>query len=105
MMIRKAFKMKLYKGMELEYQRRHEKIWPEVKHMIKESGISNYSIFWDNETDVLFAYMEIEESKSDQAMAANEIREKWWKYMCDIMETNDDNSPVSSDLFDLFHID
>ena len=26
----------------------------------------------------------------------HEVMKKWWKYMKDIMETNEDNSPVDS---------
>lgn len=103
-MIRKACKMKLFHGNEEEYQRRHAEIWPEMKKMIRENGISNYSIFWDSETDHLFSYMEVEEGKEEQALAANELRNKWWDYMKDIMETNPDNSPVSVSLEEVFHL-
>ena len=34
-----------------------------------------------------------------------EICKKWWKYMADIMETNSDNSPVTIELKEMFHLD
>ena len=50
----KGFKMKLYPGMEAEYERRHKLLWPEMKDMIHEHGGKNYSIFLDRDTLTLF---------------------------------------------------
>ena len=57
----KAFKMKLYEGMEAEYEKRHNALWPEMKDMIHEYGGKNYSIFLDKDTLILYAYIEIED--------------------------------------------
>ena len=46
----KGFKMKLFPGMEVEYERRHNLLWPEMKEMIHEHGGKNYTIFLDRET-------------------------------------------------------
>ncbi len=43
--MRKAFKMKVYKGKEKEYEQRHNMLWTEIKEMIHEYKGSNYSIF------------------------------------------------------------
>ena len=104
-MVRKACKMKLIPGNEKEYERRHAEIWHIVKKMIKDSGISNYSIYWDKETNYLFSYMEVEDENKDTATEPNEIRYRWWEYMKDIMETNENNSPVSMQMMEVFHID
>lgn len=102
-MARFAFKMFLKKGFEKEYERRHREIWPEVVKLLKETGVSNYSIFWDKETNLLFAVQEQGEVSS-QDLGAEEIIKKWWAYMADIMETNPDNSPVSIELKELFYM-
>ena len=52
-----AFKGKLNPGMETEYKRRHDEIWPEMAAMLKEAGVSDYSIFLDRETDTLSAVL------------------------------------------------
>ena len=104
-MIRKAFKMLLYPGMEEEYTRRHNLLWPEMKDMIHEYGGHNYSIFLDSETNVLYGYIEIEEEAKWAKSADTAINRKWWDYMADIMDTNPDNSPVSVDLKPVFHLD
>lgn len=101
----KGFKMKLYDGMEKEYEKRHNNLWNEMKDMIHEYGGKNYSIFWDKDTNTLFGYIEIEDEKKWDMSAQTDICRKWWEYMADIMETNSDNSPVSEDLRLMFHLD
>ena len=103
--MRKGFKMKLFPGMEEEYKHRHDALWPEMKEMIKEYGGSNYSIFLDPETLVLYGYIEIESEEKWAKSADTEECRRWWHYMADIMETNPDESPVSVDLLPVFHLD
>ena len=47
---RMAFKMKLNPGFKEEYKKRHAALWPEMRKMLKDSGVGNYSIFlrWSN---------------------------------------------------------
>ena len=97
--------MKLFKGCETEYKRRHNLLWPEMKEMIHNYGGKNYTIFLDRETLTLFAYIEIENEKKWAESAKTDICRKWWDYMSDIMETNPDNSSISIDLEDVFHLD
>lgn len=103
--MRKGFKMRLYPGMEAEYERRHNLLWPEMKEMIHAHGGRNYSIFLDREALTLFGYIEIEDEALWAAAADTPINRKWWDYMADIMETNPDNSPVSIDLHPVFHLE
>lgn len=105
MKIYKGFKMKLYEGQEEEYERRHNQLWPEMKEMIHKYGGSNYSIYLDKETNVLFGSIEIEDEEKWSQGADTKINRKWWDFMADIMETNPDNSPVSKDLSLVFHLD
>lgn len=101
----KAFKMKLYEGMAEEYEKRHNALWDEMKNMIHEYGGKNYSIFLDKDTNILFGYIELENEDKWNKSADTEICRKWWHYMADIMETNPDESPVSTDLKKVFHLD
>lgn len=104
-MIRKSFKMKLYDGMAEEYEKRHNLLWNDMKEMIHAYGGRNYSIFLDKETGVLYGYIEIESEELWAQSADTEVCRRWWDYMADIMETNPDNSPVSVDLYPIFHLD
>ena len=101
----KGFKMKLYEGMEAEYEKRHNELWPEMIDMIHEYGGKNYNIFLDKETYTLFGYIEIESEERWAQTAQTDICKKWWAYMAPIMDTNPDNSPVSVDLKNVFHLD
>lgn len=102
--MRKAFKMKLYEGMAAEYEKRHHELWPEMKEMIHNYGGSNYAIFLDTETNILYGQLEVENEEKWAASANDPICRKWWDYMADIMETNADNSPVSKDLKEVFYL-
>lgn len=104
-MNRLAFKMKLNDG-ELEtYRKRHNELWPELKLLLKEAGISEYSIFFDDETHTLFAFQKVSGNSGSQDLASNPIVKKWWAYMADIMQTNSDNSPVSIELEEVFYLE
>ena len=87
------------------YRKRHGEIWPELVKLLKDQGIGNYSIFYDEETNILFAYQEQSGESSSQDLGALEVVKKWWKYMADIMETNPDNSPVSIPLEQVFFME
>ncbi len=104
-MIRRAFKMKLYDGMAEEYKKRHNALWPEVKDMIHNYGGSNYSIFLDEETNMLYGYIEIADPDLWARSRKTETCWKWWGYMADLMETKPDTSPVSIPLTEVFHLD
>jgi len=104
MMQRVAFKMKLFKGKEAEYKRRHDEVWPELKSLLKTTGIEDYSIFLDEESNVLFGVMKVEDKMRLDKLPGHPVMNKWWAYMKDIMETNDDNSPVSIRLNEVFYL-
>ncbi len=104
-MKRYAFKMYLKPGYESEYERRHNAIWPELKKLLKDAGVYDYSIFWDRETNLLFAVQKVEGESGSQDLGMNPIVKKWWDYMADIMEVNPDNSPVSVALQEVFYME
>lgn len=103
-MIRKASVMFVHKDQYEEYKRRHDHIWPEMAKELKAHGARNYSIFLDEETGRLFAYLEVEDEALYEKMVDTEICRKWWDYMEPLMETNPDNSPVSVALKEVFHL-
>ena len=104
-MVRKAFLMTLEPGNREEYEKRHNPIWPELQQVLREHGVSNYSIFLDRNTDRLFAYAEIESEEQFRVIAETDVCRRWWAYMKDLMLTNPDDSPVALDLVEVFHLD
>lgn len=103
-MIRKAFVMTVFPNMHEEYEKRHNEIWPEMVEELRNHGGKNYSIFLDKETNQLFGYIEIEDEDKWNKMATTEINQKWWKFMEPVMQTNQDSSPVSKELKEVFHM-
>ena len=91
-------------GAGTEYERRHGPIWPELEAVLLEHGVHTYSIFLDAETNDLFGYVEIECERQWNAIASTDVCRQWWRHMRDLMPTNPDDSPVSRDLREVFHI-
>jgi L-rhamnose mutarotase len=103
-MKRLAFKMYLNKGAEEEYKKRHDAICPELVALLKEAGIEDYSIFLDEETSILFGVIKTSNPETLTKLPLNDVMQKWWAYMKDIMQTNADNSPVNIPLKEVFHM-
>jgi L-rhamnose mutarotase len=99
-----AFKMKLNPGMEAEYRRRHDEIWPELADLLREAGVSDYSIHLDPGTGILFGVLTRPKDHRMASLPSHPVMKTWWAHMADIMETNPDNSPVQSDLVTVFHL-
>ncbi len=104
-MQRLAFKMHLNPGQKEEYKKRHDEIWPELKSLLKDAGVSEYSIFLDEETNTLFAFQKVSGEGSSQDLGQTEIVQKWWAFMADVMKANADNSPVMSELEEVFYME
>ena len=105
LVLRKAFVMSVHAGREKEYEKRHNPVWREMLETLKAHGVHNYSIFLHPQTRQLFGYVEIEDEARWKAIASTPVCQKWWKYMGDIMPSNPDNSPVSADLQEVFHLE
>ena len=104
-MKRVGFKLKILPGCKEEYKKRHDEIWPDLAKFLISQGISNYSIFLDEETNTLFGYQEQYKDNSSQDLGNHDIVRLWWSYMKDIMETNPDNSPVTLPLEQVFYLE
>jgi len=103
-MARVGFKMKLFKGKEEEYKKRHDAIWPRLSSLLKEQGVEEYSIFLDEESGFLFGVLHIEKPANLDRLPEHPVMQEWWQYMSDIMETNPDKSPVSIPLKEVFYL-
>ena len=101
-MDRSSFTMKLKKGFEAEYKFRHDNIWPELLDLLTGDGITEYYIFLDEKTGILFAFMKRETSNAKLLIKEHPVMKKWWNYMKDIMDTNPDGSPMTTGLTEVF---
>ncbi|HET7624273.1 MAG TPA: L-rhamnose mutarotase [Verrucomicrobiae bacterium] len=103
-MTRHAFKMKLKPGCAAEYKKRHDEVWPELAKEIRSAGVSDYSIFFDEETLTLFAVQKLSEGNSAGELPNSPLVRKWWDSMAPLMETHPDNAPICVELKEVFHL-
>ena len=103
-MIRKAFKMSVHPDHHAEYERRHRPIWRELEETLRTHGVRTYSIFLDEQTSQLFGYVELESEERWHAVAQTDVCRRWWRHMRDLMPANVDDSPVSQELREVFHL-
>ena len=104
-MQRAAFKMQLKPGYEAAYRKRHDEIWPELAQVLEDAGVSDYSIFLDEESLTLFAVQKLADDNTAADLANDPVVRKWWNHMADITNTHPDNSPVCTPLNEVFHMD
>lgn len=103
-MERVAFRMKLFAGMEEEYRRRHDALWPELAALLTSKGICDYSIFWDRQTNDLIGVLKVAQAAQLDSLPQEPVMQRWWQYMKDIMETHPTGEPISNPLQEVFHM-
>jgi L-rhamnose mutarotase len=99
-----AFKMHLNPGMAADYKRRHDEIWPELVDLLRDAGVSDYSIHLDEETGILFGVLWRPDDHGMDDLPATDVMQRWWAHMADVMETQPDNEPVATPLTLMFHM-
>jgi L-rhamnose mutarotase len=104
-MMRKAFRMTVHEDQHAEYVRRHQPIWRELEEVLVAHGVTTYSIFLDESTSDLFAYVEIEDEARWNAIAETDVCRRWWRFMRDVMPAHPDDRPVSRPLHEVFHLE
>ena len=96
--------MQLLPGVQAEYERRHDEIWPELSALLGEAGIYDYSIFLDPETDALFAVLRLKPDADRDSLPGHAVMRRWWDYMADLMQVQSDNKPVEWRLKPVFYV-
>lgn len=99
---RVAFRMNLNPGQAGEYEKRHDNIFPELAIALKDAGVSDYSIWLDEQTNHLFAILTRSDNHTMDALPDTEICRRWWAFMADIMETDENNVPTQIPLKRVF---
>lgn len=99
-----AFRMRLNPGMTEEYKARHDAIWPELVDLLKEAGVSDYSIHLDEEHGLLFGVLWRTDDHRMADLPSHAVMQRWWAHMADIMETRPGNEPVAVPLKTVFHM-
>ena len=99
-----AFTMRLRPGQAGEYRRRHDAIFPELTVLLRDAGVSDYSIFLDPATNTLFGTLWRRRDHGMAALADHPVMKRWWAHMADIMETHATNEPVVTPLEPMFFL-
>jgi L-rhamnose mutarotase len=85
-----AWVLEVRPGYEEEYKRRHDEIWPEMVHTLREAGIRNYSIFRYGLT--LFGYFETDDlEQTVEYLKNSEVNRRWSEWMDPIMKVEIDS--------------
>ena len=100
-----AFRMNLNPGQAAEYKKRHDEIWPELSQALRDAGVSDYSIWLDRETNMLFATLVRSDDNTLAELPQTEINRRWWAFMADVMAYNPNGTPVQVDLEQVFQLD
>lgn len=86
-----------------EYVQAHRAIWPEMKSVIEQAGIRNYSIFIDGID--LFSYFEVDDmERAARFLAQQPVAQKWQEAMSGFMDAEDALAPWRL-LEEVFHLD
>ena len=109
-MERYAFKMFLKPGMEAEYKRRHDEIWPKLVDLLHDAGVSEYSIYLDLETNTLFGVLLRPKDHGMNKLPDHPVMQLFglvWpsaQKMADLMQTNEKNQPIAIPLDPMFYM-
>lgn len=99
-----AFRMQLKPGMAEAYRARHAAIWPELSELLRNSGISDYWIFLDEESLALFAVLKLADDNRRSELPSHPVMKRWWDHMAPLMEVEPDNRPREWPLVPMFHL-
>jgi L-rhamnose mutarotase len=115
-MRRYAFVFRIKPELRAEYEKAHDEIWPDMARAIRDSGITNYSIFFRRD-GLLFAYLEAEDPAAAFAyLGRQEVNARWQrameKYFTPLLPrrggAKEDTAvpgPQMEELEEVFHID
>ena len=101
-MKRRVFTMKLQDGAAVEYRQQHSELWPELRELFRKAGVVKYSIFLEEPTNTLFAVQELSDDNTVAELREHPTVHRWWSHLADLMEVNEDDSPVCVSLTEVF---
>lgn len=107
-MERFGFLLRIKPGVQEEYERRHDEIWPEMVDALHRAGARNYSIFFDQDGERLIAYLEVDPDVETylSRIAEDPVNARWQEYMRDIMvPTTEPGTGLLPRLQLAFHMD
>lgn len=91
-MARFAFRLRVRAERIQAYEEAHRRVWPELLQVLKDAGISQYSIFRSG-TD-LFFYMHVDDfERAWQEIDRSPVNQRWQQEMAPLFEPLEDLAP------------
>lgn len=104
-MERVCFAFEIYEGMEAEYKKRHDAIWPELVVALKESGFTNYSIFRRG-LNMVGYFEAVPDSRSALAkIGTYEVNTRWAEWFKDVIVNLGDSHGDLMQMNEVWHLD
>ena len=98
-----AFALRLLPGAMVEYKRRHDELWPEMRAMLLEAGILRYEIYLHAETNLLFAHIERRRDHRMDTIPDNPVARRWQQHMAGLI-AQENGQPVRDALQLMFRL-
>src|SRR5258708_39469144 len=80
-MERTCFTFEIYPGMEAEYKKRHDEIWPELVEAIRELGFRNYSLFRREQQIVAYVECHPDDASAFWKLDGYESTGRWGEWV------------------------
>jgi L-rhamnose mutarotase len=91
-MPRYAYQLRIKPDAIEEYEREHQRVWPELLAKLKEAGISDYSIFRRGQELVLILRVDDFDKAMDE-LARDPVNRRWQEFMGRLFEPVPDLQP------------
>ncbi len=101
---RSSFRMRLKPESKARYVALHAALWPELASLLSEFGVTDYSIFLDENGIDLFAVRRMHDSLVDQNLRHHPVMKRWWTEMLPLMECDADGVPLTWPLVEVFYL-
>jgi L-rhamnose mutarotase len=104
-MERRCFSFQIFPGKEAEYDTRHDEIWPEMLVALKQSGISNYTLFRNGL--IIFGYLEVATSDVSDVVKheIDDVQARWAESMKEIIDASTVKKDSAPQLVEVWHMD
>jgi L-rhamnose mutarotase len=102
---RTCFTFTIKPGTEDEYKRRHDEIWPEMVSALRESGISNYSLFRRGLEVIAYAECEPDAATAFAKMGATDVDRRWSEWFEEVLERRFGDDGEAMSVPEVWHLD
>ncbi len=104
-MERFCFTFEIYEGLEAEYKRRHDEIWPELVEAIQAAGLENYSLFRRGTQVVAYGEAHPDVATAFAAIGATDVNARWSAWFEDVIVNLTDAKGQLISLHEVWHLD